>query len=773
MASFIKSTDSSASASAGASISVETGPERYPGFHFAGEQPRRLASGEFTRLCLLPRVQDPKTGEQVQLTMKDVFAYFTSPSQAGSDKVLCHLCGDTFRKDWSNNKRHFERAHVVALPPDLQKQAGGGEAATAASAGTAFEDPIEVEGPIESSTSSRKRGRPAARVDTGAIDSFFARTAKRDVSMAAAVAVAADFLPFRAFEKPGLRSLLQYLDVDVSELALSRATIQRRVRSLYDDVFSQVQDVARRLMGSGSLNFSMDTWTSGSRHAMVGMTLSGVDSDFTPLSITAGFAHLPGSHTKEALRNAALQLIDDLGIPVNASFTMVGDSASAQATAFDIDDNVTPSNCVAHLLDLSVEAAALHLKPQLEDLQWMSKRLLNSPLLLSVTDKFGILRPVRAAATRWSSNYYAIARMLQILPGLEEKKEEIVAVMALKKDKEAFRGYLAKLQKHAPTFQLVLPALQAVAAYQQALSVRKQPTMSTIPHLHRKILDVVKTQLTDAESQDREAARKTLNALQTDVHRRLSDFSSSPVVRTAVMLDPRFAVEALVTDADVSFLKQQLQDLHAILTASAASATAQPASAAAATATAAPSVFQRAKTSSSTNRIAMEWDSFLTVLDELAKQHPDARATMDPYQWWTSIAPRVENIAVVARRVLTIPATSADVERLFSRAAVVDTARRAQLTPANLARLTLLSQWLSASQPKPIRGIEGYVGYLSTAAGSAPAASSASPQPQWPPNTTLDALNDAAADDAEVAETGASSSLADTLDNSSSMADDV
>ena len=76
-------------------------------------------------------------------------------------------------------------------------------------------------------------------------------------------------------------------------------------------------------------------------------------------------------------------------------------------------------------------------------------------------------------------------------------------------------------------------------------------------------------------------------------------------------------------------------------------------------------------------------------------------ATTNPLQWWKKWGSKFPNLAQLARRYLAMPATSAPVERLFSVAGLVATAKRNRLAPSTVSLLVFLHEALPIS-----RGLE-------------------------------------------------------------------
>ena len=98
-------------------------------------------------------------------------------------------------------------------------------------------------------------------------------------------------------------------------------------------------------------------------------------------------------------------------------------------------------------------------------------------------------------------------------------------------------------------------------------------------------------------------------------------------------------------------------------------------------------------------RELLEFREFAGIQMEAGELTDDA--TTDPLQWWKKWGSKFPNLAQLARRYLAMPATSAPVERLFSVAGLVATAKRSRLAPSTVSLLVFLHEALPIS-----RGLE-------------------------------------------------------------------
>ena len=63
----------------------------------------------------------------------------------------------------------------------------------------------------------------------------------------------------------------------------------------------------------------------------------------------------------------------------------------------------------------------------------------------------------------------------------------------------------------------------------------------------------------------------------------------------------------------------------------------------------------------------------------------------DPLKYWEAMKHSFPNIYSVARKYLSVPATSVPSERLFSKAGIIDSDKRSRLDPERLNKLVFLS----------------------------------------------------------------------------------
>lgn len=73
-------------------------------------------------------------------------------------------------------------------------------------------------------------------------------------------------------------------------------------------------------------------------------------------------------------------------------------------------------------------------------------------------------------------------------------------------------------------------------------------------------------------------------------------------------------------------------------------------------------------------------------------QESESSIHTNPLNWWRDNGNRYPNISKIAKKYLTIPATSVPSERVFSTAGDIITAERSRLSPENASILIFLSE---------------------------------------------------------------------------------
>ena len=175
------------------------------------------------------------------------------------------------------------------------------------------------------------------------------------------------------------------------------------------------------------------------------------------------------------------------------------------------------------------------------------------------------------------------------------------------------------------------------------------------------------------------------------------DPSSVPVIAAA--LDPLYKALKFLTDEQKKEVKAEL---HERCTARQSSASSEAAS---------PDVkpkSKRALLQSLHDDSSDEEEEIDTPTEKIsaffAQKLRIDKSKIDPLQWWKENEKRYPALAQEARRVLSMPSTSASSERVFSTVGRVVTFLRASLSPENVDALVFLHrntsyQWQSVASP--------------------------------------------------------------------------
>ena len=81
-------------------------------------------------------------------------------------------------------------------------------------------------------------------------------------------------------------------------------------------------------------------------------------------------------------------------------------------------------------------------------------------------------------------------------------------------------------------------------------------------------------------------------------------------------------------------------------------------------------------------------------IDEFTRYllEPQINHNLDPNNWWLEYEKQYPRVALLAKQILSIPASSASSERVFSTAGNIITSKRSRLDPMNATALIFLHQ---------------------------------------------------------------------------------
>ena len=345
--------------------------------------------------------------------------------------------------------------------------------------------------------------------------------------------------------------------------------------------------------------------------------------------------------------------------------------------------------CFAHTLQLSIKAGLqLH---SVSELTHMCRKIVGhfkhsvvaQNALEEKQEALGIRKNklIQDVATRWNSTYEMLERLI-------EQERAVSAVLA--ESTKASDRDLIPSSESIVKMKRITAVLKPFAVATQRLCAEKVPSLSLVQPVLTALL---KKHLSPSDL-DPGIVTELKNAIATSIRAHFTDESQRMTTYLTSVLDPRYKLlnfvdshtKQYVFDNLLCRMKEEVElDGHVenplpspkrkktddILDYYASSSNGSS---------------NGSDTDSPYEANAMEKEvSLFRAEDELDHN-------MDPLQWWQLNSHRFPHLAKLARRMLSIQATSVPSERLFSAAGNVVTAKRASLSPQTVDMILFLNK---------------------------------------------------------------------------------
>lgn len=286
------------------------------------------------------------------------------------------------------------------------------------------------------------------------------------------------------------------------------------------------------------------------------------------------------------------------------------------------------------------------------------------------------LEVMQDVPTRWNSEHAMMSRLLELRTAISAELSESDSVENLSSAEwKIMAGLVSVLQ----------PIQQATTE----LSAATYLTLSQVIPLLECTEITLKGYISEANEYDAASfAGSLLRSLKT----RFVDVKMCPLLVLAALVDPRYkAVFHSAPSEKVwasSLLLSEVEKLHPTGTAqareneSAASTTDEACSVWAA--------FSKVRMASEERRQSVGMSQYQKQVNEYLQTELLGRSE-DPLLWWSTLGSQLyPAVATVAQRYLSIPATQASSERVFSTAGNIVTTRREHLLPEHVEQLVFL-----------------------------------------------------------------------------------
>jgi hypothetical protein len=338
-------------------------------------------------------------------------------------------------------------------------------------------------------------------------------------------------------------------------------------------------------------------------------------------------------------------------------------------------------------------------------------------------------RPILRAATRWNSAEMMLDRVLYILPVLKHISDHDMPISG--EDQQSFSSLVRDVELYAKHIDAIVPVLNKVSQWTQALSTNGHITISLVPLAVKQIQEQIHIMASHAVDFRVLSDRNILTDLEESLTEQLDNYFSADSLAfycysVSAFLDPR-VYATLNEDEKLSAIHQIKNELVAEEhDEHSASVSAQErvisederimarmlgkriheqneeisgggSRGGISTGNGSKKKKGSSSSSSSTNDDDPTVTNQPTAIDlEIAEyikyiiMNPNTKDPLVVWPWLTSHA-GLKILPLVARRLFAIPACSSDVERLFSKAGYFVNPRRNQLGSETLNELLVLN----------------------------------------------------------------------------------
>jgi len=540
-------------------------------------------------------------------------------------------------------------------------------------------------------------GTKRARAEEGASITTLLQPSYREL---AAKVVALGGLPLNFFESPGGRLLLRALGGKDATKGLSRANVTRAVRTLHERMQGAAAEKVKSHLQSGAkVCMQADAWTSVGRSGYLGIVLHWVTDSFQHQTVRAALRDPKGDLKAEHLRSITTAALAEYNVTPADLAACIYDNATNLQGMFP-----NSVRCLIHTAMLAVRDAVRG-TPWLTDLfaasNNVSTTMLASTKRLEALEAYQkakgkpILRPKSMSPTRWLTNYLQLERLLEIVDSLQD-----LSMAALGMTVDAYSDMqtnMALIKSDPATVSAAMKLLGDVHKMVLVLSTRTAPT----GHLVLQFIEKFTTQSSElAENHTTTVGGREFGAQFNEAWTaRFGDtWTSNLIWRAARLLHPNtvFSTKKGELDAVAALLKET----HLVKDAAKLVPEVVDDGKSPGHGSAVPNM-RSTRAGDDGNPFAAggapqsAWDTEInTYKSRLASSDRARTQDLTVAAFWAPLKHVVPNLAAVARSVLAVPASTIDVESLFSTAGNIITPHRSRLAPRLAEKLILLNCWL-------------------------------------------------------------------------------
>lgn len=480
-----------------------------------------------------------------------------------------------------------------------------------------------------------------------------------------------DMQPFSIVEDKGFKKFVKALDARY-ELPSRTKLAETMLPRIYAEERTKLSN---DLKETTSISLTTDIWTSRKTESYLTITAHYINSNWQLCSCILETKRLEGPHTAEYIAQTIREIMAlwDISKKVNAIIT---DNASNMAAAIT-SLGVRHAGCFAHTLNLVVNNSLSNtqgfedIKGKVKDIvSFFKHSVKGSDTLRQVqtqAQRPTVLKLTQECPTRWNSCYYMLERYSEL------HAEVTTALCLLNKQNMCLSNDELDVIKSA------IASLRPFEIATREMSGEKFTTAS-------KVIPMVKML--------HKALQKVPSTLSTELNKQLRtrflNAETKFLWAASTLLDPRFMKHAFT---DTTALKS-IQD--GLITRMKPVEDPQMDT----------SDVVQDQPAAATSELWEEYDAQVATFVSFASQHtvrpqiemkrhmeeaPIARH-LDPLKWWQDRELLCPQLQQLAKRFLSVPATSVPSERLFSKAGELVSHRRTNLKESNINMILFLNK---------------------------------------------------------------------------------
>lgn len=606
-------------------------------------------------------------------------------------KATCNVCKEKLTYKWTtaNLKSHLKRKHVSIYTSLTSIVATGGQTQQSTTAVAATS--LVVDRTNESRPENVVKRQKV--MDTF-INKKISNEQKKLINLDLLALCTETFQPFSIVEEEAFRRFCRWIPGYQlpTRKTLANSIMQEAYTKLHDTIKLQLTKEVH------SICLTADMWTSLKTESFIALTGHYITEDLELKNVLLGCCQFLGHHTADNIAAELEVLVDKYGLKNKVNF-MVTDNAANIVKAVKEKLGWKHFGCYAHSLNLVVEYALSHIKPQIDKVKRIVAHVKKSTISSERLEKYQVQqgrdpkRLIQAVETRWNSTYFMLQRFVEL--------------------EEAIRSILGFVDRSLPTinpedwilYSQLCQVLRPFEEITSSMSGEKYLTGSSVIVVTRCLIEscqriIDRTDLI-LESKD------TAILLKTGLQERFRLVEQSGTFALATFMDPRFKQQGFSDQFEANKTKEKVRKMVAALIAQTENSNVGPdvhePPAPAPTAVnnnnnnndLSPwGIFDRMVATSTTqgtplSRAIKEVDMYLS--DELLPRIDSAGKLTCPLEWWKKHQYVYPNLKKIFFTSCNIAATSVPCERMFSKTGLILTERRTRLSSSKLEQIMFLN----------------------------------------------------------------------------------